>query len=121
VSKGSARDNRLHPPSNWVQVILYWQTLQPGANFMPQVRLINPIGEVYGGPIPHENDVLSRSPIPTWQPGDIWQVATDLNLNPQAPPGKYYVEIRVIDPATGQPIPTSTGEPAVTTGEFLIQ
>jgi len=121
VSKGSARDDRLHPPSNWVQVILYWQTLQPGANFMPQVRLINPIGEVYGGPIPHENDVLSRSPIPTWQPGDIWQVATDLNLNPQAPPGKYYVEIRVIDPATGQPIPTSTGEPAVTTGEFLIQ
>ncbi|MCC7446919.1 MAG: glycosyltransferase family 39 protein [Anaerolineae bacterium] len=121
VSKGGARDNRLHPPSNWVQVILYWQTLQPGANIMPQVRLINPMGEVYGGPIPHDNDVLTRSPIPTWQADDIWQVATDLNLNPQAPPGKYYVEIRVIDPTTGQAIPTSTGEAAITTGEFTIQ
>ncbi len=121
VSKGSAHDNRLHPPSNWVQVILYWQTLRIGANFIPQVRLISPLGEVYGGPIQRDNDVLSRSPVTTWQPGDIWQIATDLNLNPQAPPGKYYIEISTLDPATGQSIPTSTGESSITAGEFTIQ
>jgi 4-amino-4-deoxy-L-arabinose transferase-like glycosyltransferase len=107
LTQGSARDTRLHPPSNWVQVVLYWESLESGADFVPRVRLTSPAAEVYGAALDTDNGVLSRSPVTTWQAGQVWQVAYTLNLNPDSPPGVYNVEVMVLDPLTGEPLPTT--------------
>jgi hypothetical protein len=123
VTQGSARDERLHPPSNWVQVVLYWEALTSDLTVMPRVRLTDPYAQVYGAALERDGDVLDRYPVTTWQPGEIWQVAYDLNLNPQTPPGTYNIEVMVLD-AAGQPLPTSgadAGEFWVIAGQFVVE
>jgi hypothetical protein len=123
VTSGSASDSRLHPPSTWVQVWLYWQTLKAGADFVPRARFTDGSGQVWGAALDRDNTVLQRSPVTTWTPDQLWQVSTDLNVNPSTPPGMYNIEVMVLDPATGAPLPT-TGKDAganwVIAGQFTI-
>ncbi len=124
VTRGSAGDTRLHPPSNWVQVILYWQTLRAGADFVPRVRFADGVGQVWGAALDRANGLLQRAPVTTWALDDIWQIGYDLNLNPSAPPGVYNIEVMVLDPATDAPLPT-TGKDAganwVIAGQFTVE
>jgi hypothetical protein len=123
VTAGRAGDQRLHPPSNWVQVILYWEALKTNLDVTPRVRLTDPYAQVYGAALERDNDVLHRAPVISWQPGIIWQVAYDLNLNPQTPPGKYNIEVMVLN-ASGQPLPTTgmdTGEYWMIAGQFTVK
>ena len=126
VSSGSARDTRLHPPSNWVQVVLYWQSLKPGMDFMPRVRFTDGYGQVFGGQLDDANgaDLLHHAPIVTWKAGRLWQAIYNLNLNPDTPPGLYNIEVMVLDPATGQALPASgadAGASWVIAGHFTIR
>lgn len=124
VQQGSARDERLHPPSSWVHGTLYWEALQPDLNVMPQVRFTAQTGGVYGAMLERENSLLQRHPIATWQPGNIMALAFDLNLNPQTPPGVYNIEVMVIDPATGEPSPASgsdAGDWWVIAGQYIVE
>jgi hypothetical protein len=125
VQEGSARDTRLHPPSNWVQVILYWESLKAGANFRPRVRVTDPYGQVYGGELYTDLDttLLHRAPVTTWKPGQRWEVISMLNLNPDTPPGRYNIEVMVFDGATGERLPASgkdAGEAWALPGQFTI-
>ena len=123
VIDGVASDRRLHPPSNWVQVILYWEALRPNLDVTPRVRFTDPYAQVYGAALERDNNVVRRAPVSSWQPGAIWQVAYDLNLNPQTPPGTYNIEVMVLD-TSGQPLPTTgadAGEYWVIAGQFIIQ
>ncbi|MAS34163.1 MAG: hypothetical protein CL610_09155 [Anaerolineaceae bacterium] len=123
VTQGSAVDSWLHPPSNWVQVVLYWEALTPNSNVTPRVRLTSPYAQVYGEVLDRSNDLLDRVPISTWQPGEIWEVAYDINLNPETPPGVYNIEVMVLD-TDGQPLSTEgadAGEFWVIAGQFIIQ
>lgn len=126
LTEGSARDTRLHPPSNWVQVALYWEVLQPGADFLPRVQLTDPYGQVYGGALdlnPQAN-VLNRWPVRTWEPGQIWRIIYNLNLNPATPPGTYNIEVMVFDPASGERLPASgadAGEAWALPGQFVVR
>ncbi|MEP7284931.1 MAG: glycosyltransferase family 39 protein [Chloroflexota bacterium] len=126
VQQGSAHNTRLHPPSNWVQVTLYWESLKPGANFVPRVRFTDGNGQVFGGEL-NDNPtarLLSRDPVTSWQKGQIWESISTLNLNPDTPPGLYNIEVTVLDPATGQPLPTSGADAGTTwviAGHYTIQ
>ncbi len=124
VTHGSASDQRLHPPSNWVQVLLYWQTLRAGADFTPRVRLTDGVGQVWGAALDRDNGVFQRAPVTTWATDDVWQIGYDLNVNPSAPPGVYNLEVMVLDPSTGAPLPT-TGKDAganwVVAGQFTVE
>ena len=125
VTTGSARDTRLHPPSNWVQVVLYWESLKTGGAFQPRVRITNEIGQVFGSELsaPDDADLWHRMPVNTWQPGQIWQAISMVNLNPTMPPGVYNVEVMVLDPATNQPISASgkdSGSSWVIAGHFTV-
>lgn len=123
VTSGSARDTRLHPPSAWVQVILYWESLHPGAQMTPRVRLTDSIGQVYGGSIQRDNDLLVKFPVRAWQPGEIVRAAYDLNLNPDMPAGTYSIEVMVLD-ASGQPLPAvgaNAGAQWVIAGQFVVE
>ncbi len=123
VTSGSAQDRRLHPPSTWVQVILYWEALATNLSVTPRVRLTDPYAQVYGAALERETDVAHQYPVTGWQPGEIWQIAYDLNLNPQIPPGTYNVEVMVLDSA-GQPLATTgadTGDFWVIAGQFMVK
>ena len=122
VTQGSARDNRLHPPSNWVQVILYWEALQPGPTATPRVRFTDSIGQTYGAALEREHDLPRRVPVSQWQPGDIWQAAYDLNLNPDTPPGVYNIEVMALD-ESANPLPANgadAGDFWVIAGQFRV-
>lgn len=118
VTHGSARDTRLHPPSNWVQVWLYWEALNDGAEITPRVRFTDVYGQVYGSALERET-----RPQPDFMPGHISQVAYDLNLNPDTPPGTYNIEVMVLDSA-GEPLPASgadAGDFWVIAGQFVVE
>lgn len=122
VSSGRARDTRLHPPSTWVQVILYWEILRPGANVVPRVRLTDAYGQVYGGALERDNDLLHRLPVTAWESGTLYRMAYDLNLNPETPPGVYNIEVTVLD--SDEPLPATgadAGELWVIAGQFSVE
>ena len=122
ITRGSARDTRLHPPSMWVQIIFYWESLRDGVNVVPRVRLTDGIGQVYGGAVQRDNDLLLRFPPSSWLPGQIVRTATDLNLNPGMPSGIYNIEVMVLDEA-GQPLPASgadAGAQWVIAGQYTV-
>jgi hypothetical protein len=122
VTHGSAHDNRLHPPSNWAQVILYWETLQPGADFVPRARLTDSFGQVYGGALERDNDLLHRMPVSTWLPDTLYRTAYDLNINPDTPPGVYNIEVMVL--VGGEPLPAAgadAGTNWVIAGQFTVE
>jgi hypothetical protein len=126
VQTGSASDKRLHPPSNWVQVILYWESLKNGADFRPRVRFTDSYGQVYGGEETAGRDdlLLNRFPVITWKTGQIWEAFYDLNLNPQTPPGTYNIEVTVLDSTSGNLLPASgkdAGASWVIAGHFKVQ
>ncbi|MBC7812466.1 MAG: glycosyltransferase family 39 protein [Burkholderiales bacterium] len=124
LTRGSTTDTRLHPPSNWVQVILYWESLQGGADFVPRVRFTDSFGQVYGAALERDNDLLRRFPVATWEAGRIYEVVYDLNLNPATPTGVYNIEVMALDPSTGEPM-LSTGADAgeywAVAGQFEIE
>ena len=120
---GSARDERLHPPSRWVQVTLYWEALQPGLEVTPRVRFTDTSGQVYGAALERPDDLPRRVPVHDWQPGELWQVTYDLNINPESPPGTYNIEVMVLDSA-GNPLPASgadAGASWVIAGQFVVE
>jgi hypothetical protein len=122
VTHGNAHDNRLHPPSNWAQVILYWETLQPGADFVPRARLTDSSGQVYGGALERDNDLLHRMPVSTWQPDTLYRTAYDLNINPDTPPGVYNIEVMVL--VGGEPLPATGADAGATwviAGQFTVE
>jgi hypothetical protein len=121
ITQGSATDSRLHPPSTWVYVELYWESLQSEVNVIPRVRLTDSIGQVYGGAIQRDNDLAARYPVSSWIPGQIVRAAYDLNLNPDTPPGTYNIEVMVLDPTTSEPLPASgadAGQNWVIVGQY---
>jgi hypothetical protein len=124
VTGGNAHDTRLHPPSTWVHLELYWESLQPRTNVVPRVRLTDGIGQVYGGAIQRDNDLLAKYPLSSWMPGQIVRAAYDLNLNPEMPSGVYNVEVMVLDPVTGGALPADgadAGAQWVIAGQFVVE
>jgi hypothetical protein len=123
VTRGSAHDTRLHPPSAWVQVILYWESLESGIQVVARVRLTDSTGQVYGGAVQRDNDLLVRFPLSSWLPGQIVRAAYDLNLNPDMPSGIYNIEVMVLDEA-GQPLPAAgadSGAQWVIAGQYEVE
>jgi hypothetical protein len=106
VTRAHARDLRLHPPSTWVHVRLFWQTLSDQPNVTPRVRFTAPNGAVYGEAVGHTGGTLAQHPPLTWLQGVVWEVASDLNINPNTPPGVYNIEVMVLG-ADGAPLPAT--------------
>lgn len=84
-------ENSLHPPSNWIHVITYWQVWDavPPLDFTPFVRMVDAQGGVWGGELPRPPTVLHFDPPERWGRGDFIEMHYDVNLNPVTPPGIY--------------------------------
>jgi len=116
-----ATDIWLHPPSNWIHVTLYWQALRPvGEDFSVLARMTDELGQVWGAQLDRDNDALHMYPPTRWQSGEIVRTDHDINLNPVTPPGRYQIEIGVVQPGSEQRWPAegpgATSDRVVLTG-----
>lgn len=95
----TASDFRMHPPSGWVHVRLWWQaTAAVEQAYMPDVQLVGPEG-VWGERLYRDGEILRRDPPSQWPAGSVVRDEVDVNLNPATPPGSYPLQVRLRDPA----------------------
>jgi hypothetical protein len=99
----AARDERMHPPSGWVHVRLWWQAADPhnkpiGSDYIATVRMVGPEG-VWGERLYRDNEALRRWPTSTWDHTDFVRDEVDVNLNPVTPPGSYPIVVGLMDAA----------------------
>ncbi len=101
----AAQDTRLHPPSGWVHVRLWWQATAPlAADYIATAEVIGPEG-AWGVRLYRENETLRRWPTSGWQTGEFVRDEVDINLNPVTPARSYPVVIGLMD-GNGQALPT---------------
>jgi hypothetical protein len=94
-----ATDDRLHPPSGWAHVRLWWQPTAPlAADYIPTVQLVGPEG-VWGERLYRDGEAMRREPTSTWAPGGYVREEIDVNLNPVTPAGEYPVVVGLRDAA----------------------
>jgi hypothetical protein len=87
---------RLHPPSNWIHLTLYWQVGEPlGEGFDTAVEMTDDSGGVWGGKLQQAHNVLRFYPPTEWRPGEVIRDDYDLNLNPATPDGTYHIRVGV--------------------------
>ncbi len=93
----SPRDELFHPPSAWIHVTSYWQTLaQPlGRDLRPRFRMVDGLGQVWGESMARQNDAFGIWPPERWADGEIIRADHDVNLNPRTPPGVYQLILEV--------------------------
>ena len=87
---------RLHPPSNWIHVTLYWRAdehLQ--IPFDTVVEMTDEKGGVWGGKLEQPRSTLHFYPPLQWQPGEVIRDDYDLNLNPVTPDGVYHIRVGI--------------------------
>ena len=93
----AARDERMHPPSGWVHVRLWWQAQgQVDGDYVATVRMVGPEG-VWGDRLYRDNETLRRWPTSTWENADFMRDEVDVNLNPVTPKGMYPIVVGVMD------------------------
>jgi len=105
TSQVAAQDERLHPPSGWVHVRLWWQATGPiASDYMATAEVIGAEG-AWGVRLYRDNESLRRWPTSSWTTADFVRDEVDINLNPVTPARTYPVVIGVMD-GSGQPLPT---------------
>ncbi len=88
--------DRLHPPSNWIHLTLYWQVDWPlESDFSTTVEMTDDGGGVWGGKLDQGRNVLAYYRPSQWQPGELVRDDYDLNLNPVTPAGMYHIRVGV--------------------------
>ncbi|MBN1640642.1 MAG: glycosyltransferase family 39 protein [Anaerolineae bacterium] len=88
--------HRLHPPSNWIHVTLYWQVDQPLVDaFETVVEMTDDQGGVWGGKLDQPRGTLAFYPPVQWTPGTLIRDDYDINLNPATPSGAYHIRVGV--------------------------
>lgn len=93
---------RLHPPSNWIHLTLYWQVDQPlEGELRTFVEMTDDQGGIWGGKLDQSHNVLNVYPPSLWQPGEVIRDDYDLNLNPVTPAGTYHIRVGVQGTADG--------------------
>ena len=105
-----ARDEAYHPPSGWVHVQLAWQRVA-NANLdglRLRVRVTDSLGQVWGERLERETEVWRVYPPQQWQPDEAVRDAYDVNMNPATPPGRYRLEVQVLQGETPLPVQTGT-------------
>ncbi|MFO7631923.1 MAG: hypothetical protein R6W76_05240 [Caldilinea sp.] len=94
-----ATDERMHPPSGWAHVRLWWQAMGVvDQAYMPSVQMVGPEG-VWGDRLYRDGEVMRRDPPAQWPAGVIVRDEVDVNLNPVTPAGDYPILVGLRDAA----------------------
>ncbi len=87
---------RLHPPSNWIHLTMYWRAGGPLEKaFDTVVEMTDDSGGVWGGKLEQPRSTLRFYAPTQWQPGEVVRDDYDLNLNPVTPDGTYHIRVGV--------------------------
>ncbi|MBN1579186.1 MAG: glycosyltransferase family 39 protein [Anaerolineae bacterium] len=98
-SQLSPYSDRLHPPSNWIHLTLYWQVDWPLEDKLSVVvEMTDDSGGVWGGKLDQPRNVVNYYRPEQWQPGEIIRDDYDINLNPITPTGMYHIRVGVKTP-----------------------
>lgn len=103
----AATDTLLHPPSNWLHVVLYWRAQRAiDVPHRSSVQVVDGRG-VWGDELARPTDALAFA-AKHWAAGQVLVEDVDVNLNPATPPGVFQLTARLLD-ANGQPVPITKG------------
>jgi hypothetical protein len=118
--------DRLHPPSNWIHLTLYWQVDWPLEDELAVVvEMTDDNGGVWGGKLDQPRNVVNYYRPEQWQPGEIIRDDYDINLNPITPTGMYHIRVGVKTPELEMFWPVSGAavqqERAVLTDVYILE
>jgi mannosyltransferase len=106
----SATDDTYHPPSGWIHLTLYWESLVPlSEDYGASVHLIDDAHQVWGGALERSTGTMDFYPPTSWQVGEVVRDEYDINLNPVTPDGMYYLEVSLLS-STGERLLATYGE-----------
>lgn len=96
----SATDDTYHPPSGWIHVTLYWQSLAPlTEDYVAAVQLVDDAHQVWGGALKRPTNAMSFYQPTAWRAGEIVRDDYDVNLNPKTPHGTYLLQVSLFTSA----------------------
>ena len=88
-------------PGGTLRLTLYWRALADGErNYRVFTHLLDAESKIWG-----QKDGEPRSwthPTPAWLKGEVVEDVYELEVQPDAPPGQYEVEVGMYDPQTGE-------------------
>ncbi len=105
-----------------VPLTLYWRAESlVGKSFTVFVHIV---GEQFNprqnNPLWGQADRLPTPPTSAWLPNEIVPDVYAVKIDPDAPPGKYHIEIGMYDAATGARLPTNKGNDSVILADIQI-
>ncbi len=95
--------------------LLLWEPVTQVEDFATSVRLVAADGTTWAQGR-DERPAGALYPASRWTPGTSVRQRAALPVPPGTPPGDYFVELVVYNPATGQPWPVQNAAPATTPG-----
>ena len=94
-----AREEWMHPPTNWIHLRLYGMRLgAPASEPAIIVTVEDEIGRVWGGNMDRVGETVDLFPPSAWPEKTIMRLDFDLNLNVEMPPGSYKIVVRLRRP-----------------------
>jgi hypothetical protein len=98
-----------------IRLNLYWRADRPIEN--SYIAFVHVVGEqwnpVSNSPLWGQVDRVPSPPMTAWLSNEIVSDAYVVKIDPNAPPGKYKIEIGLYDAATGTRLSTDTGDSVI--------
>ncbi|MEA3336417.1 MAG: hypothetical protein U9R25_10940 [Chloroflexota bacterium] len=113
-------DRRVMAPGESLALTLWWQALAvPAQDYVVFTHLVLPPSSVWAQS--DEMPQLGAAPTSGWQPGQQIEDHYTLTLPPDAPPGVYFVEIGIYDPATNDRLQVDFSDKGIILGQVKVE
>lgn len=112
-------EQRVIRPGETLELTLWWEALSvPQEDYVVFAHLILPPDAVWAG----SDEMPQRGAAPTsqWQPGQRIKDQVQLMLPANAPPGIYYIEIGLYDPATVERLTVNGSDAGISLGHVRV-
>lgn len=117
---GFQLDRQVLHPTDMLTLDLWWQALSaPKTDYVIFSHLVLQPDAVWAGKDAPPQD--GAAPTSAWRPGDIIPDQHRLTLPAEAPPGVYYVEIGIYDPANFERLPVNFSTEGVVLGRVKVE
>ncbi len=117
---GFNMDRRVLKPGETLELTLWWKALaRPKLDYTAFTHVVLPPGAVWAGVDAPLED--GATPASQWQPGQRVEAHYRLTLPAEAPPGVYFVEIGLYDPATQDRLTVNSSDAGIPLGYVRVQ
>lgn len=117
---GFDADRRVMRPGETLELTLWWEALAvPQMDYVVFAHLVLPPDAVWAGSDKMPQDGVA--PTARWQPGQRIEDHHRLTLPEIAPPGVYFIEIGLYDPATVTRLPVGGSDAGISLGYVKVE